>query len=1566
MYAAENERVPGAPFEVSFSHGVNIATGKTITDLSIQQSLGGDLVFDQLTSAVPDNCSLVQPAQGETDGVLHLTCLSATGSASANDIRLSHTGYIGDVLATNSCATLTVTSTSEAQAEYDGTALTPVSASRHITAKHLTVQQSASPSRVKPGDIITITDTIRTTAYGNTSELIVTDTLPDGLEFVNNIGAPADGAPVVSADGKTITHVLLTSPQPSASTAATFSISYQVRVLQTYANGNDVLASDSLGVRSQITYSLAQGATACNDTSAATVSVAPVSTAISIVPDDNGHVKAEYQPGDKVTFRLSMAIPSGDSNAIKFVNYLPLPVFNVANFSTIYDDQSVSSQDKVTWYSADGLPKVAATVDYNIADNALIIDWGDVSGTQAQTLAVDIEATIVSEPFADGLNLTNLFSSTSQNSPGQISSSLRNVSLLVRAPELVALLTDDSATEVDAGDTLRYWLQITNEGGATAYDIAAEVATVVGLDDAVLDSVTIDNVPTSNTTGSFATNDFTVNDPLAPGSIMVVSFTRNVAADVKPQQNITAASSTVWASNTGATKFPALTATQSLFVSSPKVSVAAVSVSPQPEAPDVVVGDLISYIATITLPEGQVSDLVLEAILPAGFEYSVGSAHPATSGYAGSLASAPVVTTAGTLATGQQLTMTFSGTTTTTADNNPDNNSFTVAFNARVTNNEANAAVLAKQDKTLQTAVTFAGFSGPDIDATVGQQFAEHNLSMSTAITPSTALSAGDEITVTLTVENTGTAAAHDVSVTSMLDENLLDTTSVVAGPVMASGYGFNKVGNTVTFTGSTAPLAVGQTLVFSYSGTVVGDVQSGSAFDLTATAQGDSQPGTGALQREQMQSWPVIAQTVNPTVTTLSALTTSESWTAAGELPELAIGEVVTYGVKMVIPEGRTVGKPGQFAIIELPEGLAYIESSATVREISDTGLSSTTHTTLAASNSSIEPTVGMGELAFDLGTVTNTDNDRNNEYIVVAFELLVTNTSANLRGASKAVQASINYLNQAGSAQAHQQSSYSLIVAPLLLMTLDADKTTFSGGEAMTYTLVATNSAQSGASRAWDWVITENLPSRLAYQGLTSATLSRGNQDISACVTQANNEIIVTSSCLTDNRERYLAPGESITIVYTAQADASIGFEEPVESLATFTATSLPGEQGTGNATPGTAGSAHGERTGLPGDNSEAQAVNNLTATGRETIMAGAPAVSLAGSSSALLIGESLTYTMDLGIPTGTTDAFSATLTLPTGVRYTGEPIDVGYPAADFSTSQTPATSQPAGTNPVILQFGSVVNSAGLGQTVQITIPVQTQNILTNQDGVTLTTEAALSYARVSDPAPSDSSSFILREADLEVSQMILSGDVNSDAGDKIRYRTTVQNQSSSAPAHQVVLNDVMPQELLGGNPAAADAVFSNITLTSTGTIELNGTNTAVNQNNVQIITTNHPSDTLALPALTIAANSALVLEYDVYVDDTAQAGQTLLNTVTATYNSLSDISSNAGRDHSDGADDNNNSVLNNYNSLTVSELTLNSALSVQTTLNADKHPVTTFTIGESITLDLRVGLSKAMLMR
>jgi uncharacterized repeat protein (TIGR01451 family)/fimbrial isopeptide formation D2 family protein len=137
--------------------------------------------------------------------------------------------------------------------------------------------------------------------------------------------------------------------------------------------------------------------------------------------------KPEVMPGDLVTFRLEKTIPSSDAEHLTIQDWLPLPVFNVADPNADNTagppwsfNPSISSNDPppsgTAWpRTSDTLsawlapPTPPPTLIADVPTNSITFNYGTFNDPTNTPRKIDLlfTVTVTSTPFADGLYLTN-------------------------------------------------------------------------------------------------------------------------------------------------------------------------------------------------------------------------------------------------------------------------------------------------------------------------------------------------------------------------------------------------------------------------------------------------------------------------------------------------------------------------------------------------------------------------------------------------------------------------------------------------------------------------------------------------------------------------------------------------------------------------------------------------------------------------------------------------------------------------------------------------------------------------------------------------------------------------------------------------------------------------------------------------------------------------------------------------------------------------------------------------------------------------------------------------------
>ncbi|MCA9380644.1 peptidoglycan DD-metalloendopeptidase family protein [Candidatus Dojkabacteria bacterium] len=108
-----------------------------------------------------------------------------------------------------------------------------------INAKYITINKSSDKSIVNPGDLITYKIVIKTSQFYSFDSVVLTDILPDGLEFISST---IDAANVASNEDGTTT---LFWQVPNIGLSQQVELEYTALVKQNYSNESDLLAKDN-------------------------------------------------------------------------------------------------------------------------------------------------------------------------------------------------------------------------------------------------------------------------------------------------------------------------------------------------------------------------------------------------------------------------------------------------------------------------------------------------------------------------------------------------------------------------------------------------------------------------------------------------------------------------------------------------------------------------------------------------------------------------------------------------------------------------------------------------------------------------------------------------------------------------------------------------------------------------------------------------------------------------------------------------------------------------------------------------------------------------------------------------------------------------------------------------------------------------------------------------------------------------------------------------------------------------------------------------------------------------
>ncbi|MFH2102997.1 MAG: sortase [Chloroflexota bacterium] len=691
---------------------------------------------------------------------------------------------------------------------------------------------------------------------------------------------------------------------------------------------------------------------------------------------------------------------------------------------------------------------------------------------------------------------------------------------------------------------------------------------------------------------------------------------------------------------------------------------------------------------------------------------------------------------------------------------------------------------------------------------------------------------AGDTVTYTITIANpagSNRSTAFDVDFTDTLPVaflTLLDTSIPANFSITLSGGATGatnlSAGNTVQVT--IAEMPVGGQAVITYKATVTDAVTPSQAVDNTGEVTWTSlpgpggttgnptgsdtpgTPGTGTGERDGSGGIPIvqpndhILQSVVPldihdpffskSIEVSNAPHTSD--------PSLAIGEVVTFGLYVTLPEGTT---PALSVEDDLPFGLSYVPGSYQV--VTQTSPPAACGSLAADFNGTLPlpptltitpPSGGSGaNVTFAFGAIDVTsDNVTTNNSFLICFDAVLLNEAGN--------QASPPPLTNAATmtvgTEPYPDSKDITIVEPVLQINKSVDIPAPVPGNTITFTLIVDHTGASNAT-AFDVVVIDNLPAGLDLTSVT-ITASPGLVGVVDASDLAADRVEVTVDTFPFSA---LPPVETLTIQYTA--DVTTGFGTVLNNVGVVTWTSLPGAPAE-------------ERTGADGvggalDDYAAQSsqvVNTHRELTKSLVADSFPAP--VTTNPEVTIGEILTYELVLTVPPNENDLYTIIDTLNPGLAFVDcEDIIAG---ADLASSTitlnapgncihgvTPGVNNPVITNSgqiITFDFGTLTNADATNpQDITIRYRVVVLDIAANVRNITLNNSAVVTWSL--DSLTRQATPLTILEPDLDLEKTVnlpvaLPGTV-------LTFSIRVfQTGLSQIDAFDVVVNDIVPEDL------------------------------------------------------------------------------------------------------------------------------------------------------------------------
>jgi conserved repeat domain/conserved repeat domain len=464
---------------------------------------------------------------------------------------------------------------------------------------------------------------------------------------------------------------------------------------------------------------------------------------------------------------------------------------------------------------------------------------------------------------------------------------------------------------------------------------------------------------------------------------------------------------------------------------------------------------------------------------------------------------------------------------------------------------------------------------------------------------------ANDVVTFAITVENTGTGlhGAFDVGIKDVLPGcvTLISPICVTYGDGTPIGYtgtlfGGGIVLNDSTGAGALAPFpnSTGHNIaVITFDVKIKSNVNPGCCLnrtDLTSYAAAEQGPnfvpagfGGPFMDTAQVCILPAAEKCIRAT----SELHTAPGTTclAAPNPVPVAIGEIMRYRLKVTLPEGVS---PNFQLQDSLPVGVSYLGNLAVVF-VSDNGITSSGLHAMSGAGlnlpgklaaccgrpgTSFAPplgntTVSGQTVTFSLGTLTNSDNDPDSEFVLLDFNALVQNIPANQDG----VNLNNNFQVLVSNSPLVTSNTVGAVIRePHIIVNKTVSPNPAQPGATATFTITLTN----GTATAFDVAMIDALPASLLYVNGSGAVTTSSANCSTPVLTQGNPVKV--------NMAQFPV---GCTVVVTFQALIRSTCPAQIPNTANVTYTSLPNlgtppnsiGNATGSMTPGLTGALNGE---------------------------------------------------------------------------------------------------------------------------------------------------------------------------------------------------------------------------------------------------------------------------------------------------------------------------------------------------------------------------------------------------
>ncbi|UPY37766.1 SdrD B-like domain-containing protein [Sediminicoccus sp. KRV36] len=869
---------------------------------------------------------------------------------------------------------------------------------------------------------------------------------------------------------------------------------------------------------------------------------------------------------------------------------------------------------------------------------------------------------------------------------------------------------------------------------------------------------------------------------------------------------------------------------------------------------DATIGETVTYRITVTVPEGRMTDFRVEDWLPTANANGGGVMEMLAARFIGvtglgagsTFDDTPVISLSDSdgVNGNDRASFGFGDVLNTANTLATQPATVTIEVDARVKDHVDNVRGDILTNTVKVSAANPNGSGRNETTATANIEVVAPNLVINKTADKTTA-DANDTVKYTITVTNSGvpatgsanndfTARAWDVSIKDLLTDVQLDAiyqgatlsiSGVAAGRISLGGPG--PVDYVIDY------LDPGEAVTVKFDVIVKPDADAGEKLDNTATASGSSMDNTGNPDdRVNTVSDGHTVTLLAPSVTkTIIATSNADTRGPAAEgvvpsdrfdlgTPDLAIGEEVTYEIRVRLPEGdspnlriidaledATGTRNGYLSLIPGSIEVVSVGSALTTYAGGVIGAPTLTSSNTGQNSSNDTYTLNFGNVR---NTLVNANTDA--EVIVLRVKAIVTDVAVNGDNDLLTNSASAQTGTTGTPSTTSNTASVNVdVVEPLLLIdktsALAAPSQPLDAGALVNYSITIRHSSSSDAP-AYDLVLSDLIPVGMELVGGT-LTASAGS------VSNSGNAI----SWSTD---RYLLGASTVTITYQARALDTVTPGQVLANTARLTYDGNPADP-VDPLNP-TAAEDLASRSYNIQDTETRNIV--LAPTIDKSVIATGDANTLANFVDAAnpdaAPGETVTYRLTVTVGEGT-QRLVVSDTLPTGLTFESASVEsIGNTITGSSLSVGSAATSISG-GAYSFDFGTIVNAGDndrdAGDTV--TILVTGRVATTATAGSTLTnTGRAETYApgvgKTGLGVATDDAKIDIVRPDLVIVKDAISGN-GGDAGNLVTYQITLSHAAgSTSPAYLVNLADIIPA---GVTLVAGTATASAGTITETG---------------------------------------------------------------------------------------------------------------------------------------------------